>query len=220
MGGMRKRVKPMCSDSIGPQPFVWKRLRSSWLVERVSEEILSRYRRAMFRVRSSNEPLVTPRLACGDARDLAARRARRGRGGSCAGRHVVAGRSSSQPDAASGRAALRLGQAPDPHARPLLGGFGKRARSAAPRRSGKCAPGFPFAREGSTSQRRPDRGSRRRCRCSGCGDLATVPGSRRVRESPRRSTGCLRAPTVPCSALQSLAPGIAQGGPIRPYSNG
>ena len=29
-----------------------------WLIERISEEILGRYRRAMFRVRSSNEPLV------------------------------------------------------------------------------------------------------------------------------------------------------------------
>ena len=29
-----------------------------WLIERVSEEILGRYRKAMFRVRSSNEPLV------------------------------------------------------------------------------------------------------------------------------------------------------------------
>ena len=29
-----------------------------WLIERIPEEILSRYRKAMFRVRSSNEPLV------------------------------------------------------------------------------------------------------------------------------------------------------------------
>jgi hypothetical protein len=29
-----------------------------WLVERIPEEVLSRYRKAMFRVRSSNEPLV------------------------------------------------------------------------------------------------------------------------------------------------------------------
>jgi hypothetical protein len=29
-----------------------------WLIERTPEEVLSRYRRAMFRVRSSNEPLV------------------------------------------------------------------------------------------------------------------------------------------------------------------
>jgi hypothetical protein len=29
-----------------------------WLIERIPEESLSRYRRAMFRVRSSNEPLV------------------------------------------------------------------------------------------------------------------------------------------------------------------
>jgi hypothetical protein len=29
-----------------------------WLIERVPEVVLSRYRRAMFRVRSSNEPLV------------------------------------------------------------------------------------------------------------------------------------------------------------------
>ena len=29
-----------------------------WLIERINEESLSRYRRAMFRVRSSNEPLV------------------------------------------------------------------------------------------------------------------------------------------------------------------
>ena len=29
-----------------------------WLVERVPEEILGRYRKAMFRVRASNEPLV------------------------------------------------------------------------------------------------------------------------------------------------------------------
>jgi hypothetical protein len=29
-----------------------------WLIERIPEEVLSRYRRAMFRVRSSNEPLV------------------------------------------------------------------------------------------------------------------------------------------------------------------
>lgn len=29
-----------------------------WLIERVPEEVLARYRRAMFRVRSSNEPLV------------------------------------------------------------------------------------------------------------------------------------------------------------------
>jgi len=29
-----------------------------WLIERMSEEVLARYRRAMFRVRSSNEPLV------------------------------------------------------------------------------------------------------------------------------------------------------------------
>jgi Homeodomain-like domain len=29
-----------------------------WLLQRVPEEVLGRYRRAMFRVRSSNEPLV------------------------------------------------------------------------------------------------------------------------------------------------------------------
>jgi hypothetical protein len=29
-----------------------------WLIERVPEEMLARYRRAMFRVRSSNEPIV------------------------------------------------------------------------------------------------------------------------------------------------------------------
>ena len=29
-----------------------------WLIARIPEETLSRYRRAMFRVRSSNEPLV------------------------------------------------------------------------------------------------------------------------------------------------------------------
>jgi hypothetical protein len=29
-----------------------------WLIERVPEEMLARYRRAMFRVRSSNEPLL------------------------------------------------------------------------------------------------------------------------------------------------------------------
>ena len=29
-----------------------------WLIERIPEEVLARYRRAMFRVRSSNEPLV------------------------------------------------------------------------------------------------------------------------------------------------------------------
>jgi hypothetical protein len=29
-----------------------------WLIERIPEEVLSRYRKAMFRVRSSNEPLV------------------------------------------------------------------------------------------------------------------------------------------------------------------
>jgi hypothetical protein len=29
-----------------------------WLVERIPEEVLGRYRRAMFRVRSSSEPLV------------------------------------------------------------------------------------------------------------------------------------------------------------------
>ena len=29
-----------------------------WLIERIPEETLGRYRRAMFRVRSSNEPLV------------------------------------------------------------------------------------------------------------------------------------------------------------------
>ena len=29
-----------------------------WLIERISEDVLGRYRRAMFRVRSSNEPLV------------------------------------------------------------------------------------------------------------------------------------------------------------------
>ena len=29
-----------------------------WLIERITEETLGRYRRAMFRVRSSNEPLV------------------------------------------------------------------------------------------------------------------------------------------------------------------
>jgi hypothetical protein len=29
-----------------------------WLVQRIPEEVLGRYRRAMFRVRSSNEPLV------------------------------------------------------------------------------------------------------------------------------------------------------------------
>jgi hypothetical protein len=29
-----------------------------WLIARIPEEVLSRYRRAMFRVRSSNEPLV------------------------------------------------------------------------------------------------------------------------------------------------------------------
>ena len=30
-----------------------------WVIERIPEEVLSRYRRAMFRVRSSNEPLAT-----------------------------------------------------------------------------------------------------------------------------------------------------------------
>jgi hypothetical protein len=29
-----------------------------WLIERIPEEVLARYRKAMFRVRSSNEPLV------------------------------------------------------------------------------------------------------------------------------------------------------------------
>ena len=29
-----------------------------WLIERMPEEVLGRYRKAMFRVRSSNEPLV------------------------------------------------------------------------------------------------------------------------------------------------------------------
>ena len=29
-----------------------------WLIERIPEEVLGRYRKAMFRVRSSNEPLV------------------------------------------------------------------------------------------------------------------------------------------------------------------
>jgi hypothetical protein len=29
-----------------------------WLIDRIPEETLSRYRRAMFRVRSSNEPLM------------------------------------------------------------------------------------------------------------------------------------------------------------------
>ena len=29
-----------------------------WLIQRVPEEVLARYRRAMFRVRASNEPLV------------------------------------------------------------------------------------------------------------------------------------------------------------------
>ena len=29
-----------------------------WLIERIPEEILSRYRKAMFRVRASSEPLV------------------------------------------------------------------------------------------------------------------------------------------------------------------
>jgi hypothetical protein len=29
-----------------------------WLIQRVPEQVLARYRRAMFRVRSSNEPLV------------------------------------------------------------------------------------------------------------------------------------------------------------------
>jgi hypothetical protein len=29
-----------------------------WLIERISEDTLNRYRRAMFRVRSSNEPLL------------------------------------------------------------------------------------------------------------------------------------------------------------------
>lgn len=29
-----------------------------WLIERIPEQILARYRKAMFRVRSSNEPLV------------------------------------------------------------------------------------------------------------------------------------------------------------------
>ena len=29
-----------------------------WLIERIPEEVLARYRRAMFRVRSSNEPIV------------------------------------------------------------------------------------------------------------------------------------------------------------------
>ena len=29
-----------------------------WLIERIPEEVLGRYRRAMFRVRSSTEPLV------------------------------------------------------------------------------------------------------------------------------------------------------------------
>ena len=29
-----------------------------WLIQRIPEEVLARYRKAMFRVRSSNEPLV------------------------------------------------------------------------------------------------------------------------------------------------------------------
>ena len=29
-----------------------------WLIERIPEEVLGRYRKAMFRVRTSNEPLV------------------------------------------------------------------------------------------------------------------------------------------------------------------
>ena len=29
-----------------------------WLIQRIPEEVLARYRRAMFRVRSSNEPLL------------------------------------------------------------------------------------------------------------------------------------------------------------------
>lgn len=29
-----------------------------WLIERIPEQVLGRYRKAMFRVRSSNEPLV------------------------------------------------------------------------------------------------------------------------------------------------------------------
>jgi hypothetical protein len=29
-----------------------------WLIQRIPEDVLGRYRRAMFRVRSSNEPLV------------------------------------------------------------------------------------------------------------------------------------------------------------------
>jgi hypothetical protein len=29
-----------------------------WIIERIPEEVLARYRKAMFRVRSSNEPLV------------------------------------------------------------------------------------------------------------------------------------------------------------------
>jgi hypothetical protein len=29
-----------------------------WLLERIPDEVMSRYRKAMFRVRSSNEPLV------------------------------------------------------------------------------------------------------------------------------------------------------------------
>ena len=29
-----------------------------WLIQRIPEEVLSRYRKAMFRIRASNEPLV------------------------------------------------------------------------------------------------------------------------------------------------------------------
>ena len=79
-----------------------------WLIERIPEEVLGRYRRAMFRVRSSNEPLVildslaemqdvlqqVERAAVEEAR--------------AQGRYVVAGRRGPPPDAASRRAALRL----------------------------------------------------------------------------------------------------------------
>jgi hypothetical protein len=49
----------MCWYSIGDvNPASGEDFDHPWLIERIPEEALSRYRRAMFRVRSSNEPLV------------------------------------------------------------------------------------------------------------------------------------------------------------------
>src|SRR5215211_3511120 len=78
-----------------------------WLIQRIPEEILARYRKAMFRVRSSNEPLVTLD-ALADMQEILQRVERAAVAEALrAGRNLVAGGRSPKSDAASRRAALR-----------------------------------------------------------------------------------------------------------------